>query len=464
MIAGMALLTALLQPHDHAAAVATPDRTVARHELLGWAAHLAGDLRGAPIVAVHATPDLSTIVAVTAALLAGVPVVPVPPDAGRLERAHLLRDSGAALMLTDDPAAAGDTPVVPITRAGRSTTIPAEPAPGHPALVLYTSGTTGPPKGVVLSRAALAADLDALAEAWQWTAADTLVHGLPLYHVHGLVLGVLGPLRLGSRLVHTGRPTPAGYAAASGTLYFGVPTVWSRIAAAPDAARALAPARLLVSGSAPLPVPVFDDLVALTGQAPVERYGMTETLITVSARADGERRAGQVGTPLAGIETRLVDEAGQVLPADGSTIGHLQVRGPTLLSGYRNRDEAVLLPGGWFPTGDVATVAPDGWHRIVGRASTDLIKTGGYRVGAGEVEDALLLHPAVREVAVVGLPHADLGEQITAFVVGDPVPAAELIAFVAARLAAHKRPRDVRFVDDLPRNAMGKVQKKRLTG
>jgi len=458
------MLTALLSPDDLPAAVATPELTLARHDLLGWAAHVAADLAGAPIVAVHATPGMPTVVAVTAALLAGVPVVPVPPDAGRLERDHLLRDSGAALMLTDDPAAAGDTPAVPITRTGRSTTIPAEPPPGSPALVLYTSGTTGPPKGVVLSRAALAADLDALAEAWQWTPADTLVHGLPLYHVHGLVLGVLGPLRLGSRLVHTGKPTPASYAAARGTLYFGVPTVWSRVAADPAAARALAPARLLVSGSAPLPVPVFDDLLALTGQAPVERYGMTETLITVSARADGERRAGHVGHPLAGIETRLVDESGAPLPADGETIGHLQVRGPTLLSGYL-RDGGVRPPelaGGFYPTGDVATIAPDGWHRIVGRASTDLIKTGGYRVGAGEVEDALLLHPAVREAAVVGLPHPDLGEQITAFVVGDPVAPAELIGFVAERLAAHKRPRVVHLVGDLPRNAMGKVQKKRL--
>jgi fatty acid CoA ligase FadD36 len=330
--------------------------------------------------------------------------------------------------------------------------------------VLYTSGTTGPPKGVVLSRAAIAADLDALADAWQWTPDDTLVHGLPLYHVHGLVLGVLGPLRLGSRLVHTGRPTPAAYAAAPGTLYFGVPTVWSRIAAAPDAARRLAAARLLVSGSAPLPTPVFHDLAALTGQAPVERYGMTETLITVSARADGERRPGQVGLPLAGLSTRIVDDAGAPLAADGREIGQLQVRGTTLFDGYLRdgRTEPAPLTDGWYATGDVATIGPDGWHRIVGRASTDLIKTGGHRVGAGEIEDTLLLHPAVQEAAVIGRPHPDLGEQITAFVVGDPVPADELISFVAERLAPHKRPRQVHRLPALPRNAMGKVQKNRL--
>jgi fatty acid CoA ligase FadD36 len=457
------LLDALTQPEDAPAVLTTAEGVLSRHELLGWSAAVAADLAGAPIVAVHAVPTRATVVAVTAALLAGVPIVPVPPDAGDLERAHVLRDSGAALMLSDDPGFS-DLPVVPITRSRRTGDVPAEVSPDKPGLVLYTSGTTGPPKGVVISRAAIAADLDALADAWDWTFQDHLVHGLPLYHVHGLVLGVLGPLKLGSSLTHTGRPTPEAYAAARGTMYFGVPTVWSRIAAAPAAARALSAARLLVSGSAPLPSPVFEDLRQLTGQAPVERYGMTETLITVSARADGERRPGQVGLPVTGVGTRLVDETGRALPADGTTIGHLQVNGPTLLSGYLRGGgvDPAPLTDGWYPTGDVATIAPDGWHRIVGRASTDLIKTGGYRVGAGEVEDALLLHPAVHEAAVIGLPHADLGEQITAFVVADPIAPDDLIAFVASRLAAHKRPRQVHLVDSLPRNAMGKVQKGRL--
>ncbi|OJF16006.1 acyl-CoA synthetase [Couchioplanes caeruleus] len=463
----MRLLRALHDPADDERAVATPGTTLSRHDLLGRAAALAAELRGVPMAAVHAVPGAPTVVAVTAGLLAGVPIVPVPPDAGDVERAHILRDSGAAVMLSDDPEAAGQSglPVVPVSGPGRGT-VPAEPDAGAPALVLYTSGTTGAPKGVVLSRRAIAAGLDALAEAWQWTAGDTLVHGLPLYHVHGLVLGVLGALRTGSRLVHTGRPTPQAYAQAGGSLYFGVPTVWSRVCAASQEARALRGARLLVSGSAPLPVPVFDDLAALTGHAPVERYGMTETLITVSARADGERRAGHVGLPVAGVETRLAGDSGEPLTADGATIGQLEVRGATLFDGYLRPDGTAAAPltaDGWFRTGDVATIGADGWHRIVGRASTDLIKTGGYRVGAGEVEDALLAHPAVREAAVIGTPHPDLGEQVTAFVVADGRPdPGELAAFVAARLAAHKRPRVVRLVAELPRNAMGKVQKARL--
>jgi fatty acid CoA ligase FadD36 len=333
-------------------------------------------------------------------------------------------------------------------------------------MILYTSGTTGKPKGVMLTARAIAADLDALASVWEWTPSDVLVHGLPLFHVHGLVLGVLGPLRVGSPLVHTGRPTPEAYAAAAaepgGSLYFGVPTVWSRVAADAASAGALRRARLLVSGSAALPVPVFERLVERAGQGPVERYGMTETLITVSGRAGEDRRAGWVGRPLAGTETRLVDEHGVAVPRDGESVGELEVRGPTTMVGYLNLPSAtaaMTTADGWIRTGDVACIDATGWHRIVGRQSTDLIKSGGYRVGAGEVESALLTHPAVQEAAVIGVPDDDLGQAIVAYVVAEGVTGPELCDFVAASLSVHKRPRRVELVGELPRNAMGKVQK-----
>ncbi|NUS16560.1 MAG: AMP-binding protein [Streptomyces sp.] len=447
-MAEVPLLTALHGGTDRVDAVTVDGRGSSYEDLLGAAGAVARRVAGAPAFAVRATASLETVAAVVGGLLAGVPVVPLAPDAGPAESEHILRDSGAEIVPVDFAERASFTP-----EPGTAAATPY----GNAALVLYTSGTTGPPKGVLVSRAAIAADLDALAEAWQWTADDTLVHGLPLFHVHGLVLGVLGALRTGSRLVHTGRPTPEAYAAAGGSLYFGVPTVWHRVVRDEEAARALAGARLLVSGSAPLPAPVFRGLHALSGHEPVERYGMTETLITVSARAAGVRSPGAVGTPVAGIATRIAESA------DG--IGELQVQGPTLFDGYLGRPEATAASyteDGWFRTGDIAAVDEDGTHRIVGRASTDLIKSGGYRIGAGEVESALLDHPAVREAAVVGAPHPDLGQQIVAYVVADGVSAGELTEFVAARLSVHKRPRTVRFLAELPRNAMGKPQKRLL--
>jgi fatty acid CoA ligase FadD36 len=453
------LLSALLRGEG---SVSVAGARLSYGQILDGASLVADRVSGAAVVAVEAAADVRTVVAVVGCLLAGVTVVPIAPDSGPAEREHMLADSGAALVLT--PAS-----VDPTAKAGSAPSLSGpEPDPGASALILYTSGTSGAPKGVPITRAAIAAGLDALAGAWAWTAADVLVHGLPLFHVHGLVLGVLGALRTGSRLVHTGSPRPADYARAAqdegGSLFFGVPTVWSRVAADAGAARALGTARLLVSGSAPLPVPVFERLDGLTGHRPVERYGMTETLITVSSRADGERRPGFVGTPLAGVTTRLADD-GRVLPPDGETLGELQIRAPMVFGGYVNRPEASaasFTADGWFRTGDVATVGPDGWHRIVGRASTDLIKSGGYRIGAGEVEDCLLAVPGVREAAVVGQPDDDLGERVTAFVVADGVTEQQLITHVATQLAAHKRPRSVVFVDALPRNPMGKVLKRQL--
>ncbi|OBI15380.1 acyl-CoA synthetase [Mycobacterium sp. E2462] len=466
----------LLESLNPAAVAATdiPDAVridgavLSRSDLVGGATSVAERVAGAGRVAILATPTAQTVLAVTGCLIAGVPFVPVPSDVGAAERRHMLSDSGAQAWLGPVPDEREGLPHIPVRAHARSWHRYPEPPPEATAMVIYTSGTTGPPKGVVVSRRAIAADLDALAQAWQWTADDVLVHGLPLFHIHGLVLGLLGSLRIGNRFVHTGRPKPEAYAQAAedlgGTLFFAVPTVWSRVVADEAAARALRPARLLVSGSAPLPVPVFDRLEALTGHQPIERYGASESLITISTRADGERRAGWVGLPLAGVQTRLLDDGGAPVPDDGETVGKLEVRGPTMFDGYLNRPEATAAAfdaDGWYRTGDVAVVDGGGMHRIVGRESVDLIKSGGYRVGAGEIETALLGHPGVAEAAVIGMPDEDLGQRIVAFVVGSAQPD-ELINHVAQQLSVHKRPREVRVVDALPRNAMGKVLKKQL--
>ncbi|HET9689964.1 MAG TPA: AMP-binding protein [Acidimicrobiales bacterium] len=466
----------MLRIADDPAVVTVGAASMAGSELLAASAALAARLHGAPAVAVHAAPGLGTVVAAVAALLAGVPLVPVPADAGALEAGHIVTDSGAALLVADEaPPWAAEL----ATGGGAGRRLEVVPALGHPgggptevpahdgvAMVLYTSGTTGLPKGVPVTRSAITACIDGLAARWQWGPGEVTTHGLPLWHVHGLVLGVVGPLRLGGRVGHTMRPTPAAYAGAGGDVLFGVPTVWARVAADPAAARALRGARLLVSGSAALPAPVATALGDLAGQVPVERYGMTETLITLAAPAADHRRVGWVGPALPGIEARVLDDDRVPVAPDGQTVGDLEVRGPTVMAGYLGRPDAtaeVLGAEGWLRTGDVATVDADGWHRVVGRRAIDLIKSGGYRIGAGEVEAALLGHPAVAEAAVVGEPDDDLGQVVVAYVVASaPVRAADLVTHVAAGLSAHKRPRRVHLVDELPKNAMGKVQKRLL--
>ena len=246
-----------------------------------------------------------------------------------------------------------------------------------PAIIVYTSGTTGPPKGVLLPRRAIATNLDALAEAWDWTGEDVVAHGLPLYHVHGLILGVLGPLRLGGAAWHLGRfsSEAAGEALAGrATMLFGVPTMYHRLAADLEASSSLAAAvgsaRLLVSGSAALPAADHERISAACGLKPVERYGMSETLMNTAIRADGDRRPGTVGLPVDGVSVRLVDDSGDELDvSDDETVGEIQVRGPNLFLAYLNRPDATAeaMRDGWFATGDVATRAADGYIRIVGR-------------------------------------------------------------------------------------------------
>ncbi|MGB8961243.1 MAG: AMP-binding protein [Pseudonocardiaceae bacterium] len=472
------MLPTLHQPTD-AEAVRFGQRCVTYSELRVLTAALAHRLSDVRRVAIWAESTLETCVAVVAALAAGVPAVPVNPKLGTRELQHVISDAVPDLVLTAPDAALPEAlravPRLRVDLQAEGAAIPPEPDPESPALIIYTSGTTGPPKGVVLPRRALAADIDALATAWVWTAHDVLVHALPLFHVHGLVLGVLGPLRLGGSLHHLGSfsvDEVARELGGSATMLFGVPTMYHRLAVAaeqnPHVATALGGARLLVSGSAALPVSDHQRIAAATGQQVVQRYGMTESLITCAVRAEGPRRAGTVGPPLDGVTLRLVDDHGEIVEAsDDDTIGEIEVAGPTLFLGYLNRPDATaeVIHDGWFRTGDVATRSRDGHLRLVGRRATDLISSGGYKIGAGEVENALLEHSWVLEVAVTGEPDPDLGERVVAWVVaiGDPPPAAEeLAAHVAGLLAPHKRPRVVHYLAALPRNEMGKVRKAEL--
>ncbi|MDX3631362.1 acyl-CoA synthetase [Streptomyces europaeiscabiei] len=475
------------------------ERSLTYAELAAVTDALADRVKGGGRVAVWATPTLETAVAVVAALRAGVPAVPLNPKSGEKELGHILSDSAPSLVL----AAPGDELPAPVRDLKRidvdvrdargvreAVTTSGGPAPDgripagertaadtDAALIVYTSGTTGPPKGAVIPRRAIATTLDALADAWQWTADDVLVHALPLFHVHGLILGILGPLRRGGSVRHLGRFDTTAVAqelSAGATMLFGVPTMYHRIAETlptdPELAKALGRARLLVSGSAALPVHDHERIAAATGRRVIERYGMTETLMNTSVRADGEPRAGAVGLPLPGVELRLVEDDGTPLTAyDGESVGEIQVRGPNLFTEYLNRPDATaaaFTPDGWFRTGDMAVRDPDGYVRIVGRKATDLIKSGGYKIGAGEIENALLEHPGVREAAVTGEPDPDLGERVVAWIVPtdpqSPPPAPELATHVATHLSPHKRPRTVHYLSALPRNDMGKIMKRAL--
>ena len=422
------LFPALTDPTEQVA-LRFGDRTLTYRQLRDAATAVAQRLEGKQRVAAWAVNEPEIAVGVIGALLAGVPITPINPKAGTSELKHILADSDPELVLCPPGIDVPDaiTERVDVDLEAKGGDIPGEPDDEAPAIVVYTSGTTGPPKGAVLPRRAIASNLDALAEAWEWTGDDIVAHGLPLFHVHGLILGTLGPVRRGGGVHHLGRFSAEGAAAAlegEATMLFAVPTMYHRLVAEAEGderiCRALGGARLLVSGSAALPAIEHERIERLTGQQIAERYGMTETLMNTGVRAAGERRPGYVGPPLKDVELRLVDDDGNAIDnADDETIGEIHVKGPNLFLEYLNRPDATAeaMAGGWFRTGDLATRAPDGYIRIVGRRATDLIKSGGFKIGAGEIEGALLEHPAVKEAAVTGEPDPDLGERIVAWIV-----------------------------------------------
>ncbi|MEZ5114892.1 MAG: AMP-binding protein [Candidatus Nanopelagicales bacterium] len=407
-----------------------------------------------------------------------VPLSPAFPDA---ELARLVTDADPAALVVDAgrhvdalDLAPGVT-TIPLsprspTRPGGSlaTPVDAPRVPADPAAVVYTSGTTGAPKGAVLSHGALVASATTLASAWGMTADDVLLHVLPLDHVHGLFVAAQTILAVGGTLLLEPRfDVDRAVALLPGaTVLMGVPTHYARLLLHPGFDRASAGSlRLLTSGSAPMSAALHRAVEERTGLQVLERYGMTETCILTSNPLHGERRPGSVGQPLPGVSVRVVD--GEGAESAPGAVGHVQVRTPCAFDGYWRRPELTrdwLSTDGWIRTGDLGRVDADGYLTLVGREK-DLVITGGLNVYPADVERVLDAQPEVAESAVVGLPDDDLGERLVAVVVPAPghvVDPDDLVARLRADLAGYQVPRDVRVVAALPRNAMGKVQKQRL--
>lgn len=341
------------------------------------------------------------------------------------------------------------------------------------AMILFTSGTTGRPKGVVTTHANIEAQIKSLVAAWEWSSDDRILATLPLHHVHGIVNVIGCALWSGAVCeMHPGFDAArvSDRIAAGGlTLYMAVPTIYHRLIAHleggdkeyRDSFRAGAEKfRLMVSGSAALPVPVLEKWLELSGQTLLERYGMTEIGMALSNPYRGERIPGSVGSPLPRVEVRLVDDEGRD-PGDGAP-GEIQVRGLTVFREYWKRPEdtkEAFTEDGWFLTGDTAVV-DDGRYRILGRSSVDILKSGGEKISALEIEDVLLRHETVSEAAVVGIDDEEWGERVVAVVVAKaPVDPEDLRSWVRASLAPHKVPKEVHFTEALPRNPLGKTVK-----
>lgn len=399
-----------------------------------------------PLAVSHPPPELEHVIRDASPSI----VVGGGPHAGALEA--IARAAGARFIRTADLLATGMDPLPAVT-----------PASDRRALIVYTSGTTGKPKGVVTTHGNIAAQVASLLTAWEWSPADCALLVLPLHHVHGIVNVVGCALAAGAscEILPQFETGPAWDRLASGevTVFTAVPTIYRRLIAAWEAApprvqRAWSDGaggvRLMMSGSAALPVATLERWREITGHTLLERYGMTELGMVLSNPLHGERRPGFVGTPLPGVEVRLVD-------------GELEVRGPGVFLEYWQRpaDTRDAFHDGWFRTGDVAVVE-DGAYRLLGRRSVDIIKTGGYKVSALEIEELMRSHPSIEDCAVGGVPDETWGERVIAVVElsqGMRVVPDDLDAWLRERLAPYKVPRDIRVVAALPRNAMGKTVK-----
>ena len=495
-------------------------KNVSYGQMYGLAAGWADNLRARGVgpgerVALFLENSPAFLGAYLGAHLAGAIVVLVNTQYRQTELGHILSDSGARLCVTDaerlpeldrvrhqlpelrdvivaEEHGASDERIIAHLRL---------PSPDDVALIAYTSGTTGRSKGAMLTHGNLAANSAAVTSAWHWTASDRLLLTLPLFHIHGLGVGIHGTLLTGAsvdlRRRFVANEVYDELQRGAAKMFFGVPTMYTRLIAearerqsAEQGTGVLGSAerraqsaeqgtgassadgvRLFVSGSAPLSVQTFEEFEGLFGQRILERYGMTETVMNLTNPYDGERRPGTVGGPFPGQEARIVNVATRT-PVEPELTGEIQVRGPHVFKGYWSLAQATAEAfdaDGWFNTGDLGHVSDDGYYTISGRAR-ELIITGGYNVYPREVEEVLLRHPATAEAAVLGLPHPDFGEQVVAVVVqsaGHNAQSAEqqaqladeLVALCRDQLAAYKKPRQVFFTETLPRNALGKVQK-----
>ncbi|TVQ55220.1 MAG: malonyl-CoA synthase [Rhodobacteraceae bacterium] len=463
--------------------------TLTRGAFWAGAERMAGAFAAAGVtpgdrVALQTEKSVEALQAIYGALMAGAAVLPLNPGFTDEETGYFLGDAEPAVFVCDPRRAealgriaaeegVGLTMTLAADGTGALATAAAGAAfPGAAirraddlAALLYTSGTTGRSKGAMLTHGNLAVNAEALVEIWAIAEADALLHALPIFHTHGLFVATNTALLAGATMrLHAKFDAAAALAdLPHATLMMGVPTFYTRLLDQPGLHAAAAGMRLFISGSAPLRAEDHEAWTAATGHAILERYGMTETGMLTSNPYEGARRAGTVGHPLPGVELLVADPStGEALP-DGET-GSIEVRGPNVFRGYWRMPEKsaeAFRPSGFFVTGDLGRIDPDGYLSIVGRAK-DLIISGGFNVYPKEVESVIDSVEGVAESAVIGVPHPDFGEAVTAVVVrlpGAAVDAAAILAETAARLARYKQPKAVFFADALPRNAMGKVQK-----
>jgi len=435
-------------------------------------------------VAFLITPGYSWVTVLWGIWLAGGIAVPLPLGAPAAELEYILDDTQAAAVVFDD---ANEKILRPLSatrhrRAYSCNNMPAHAAAGalpvitgqRRAMILYTSGTTSRPKGAVATHANITAQFTTLVEAWEWSPDDRILLCLPLHHVHGIINVVSCALWSGAiceMLPRFDADTVWDRIAAENlTLFMAVPTIYVKLIAAWEASsperrtrlsRSAAQLRLMVSGSSALPVGTLKRWKEITGHTLLERYGMTEMGMALSNPYRGLRIPGSVGKPLPGVEVRLVDESGDEVAS--GTPGEIEVRGANVFVEYWGKPEATrdAFRNGWFRTGDMAVVE-NGVYRILGRTSIDILKTGGHKVSALEVEEILRDHPAIAECAVVGIPDPEWGERVAAALVltnGAELGLDELRVWAKERLAAHKVPSRLLTFEALPRNAMGKVTK-----